>query len=248
MNLPQEVASCAICPRLCRDVCPVAVQAGRDDLVPSEKMRAVAALMGASAGLADGERLLACTDCGACTEHCLLKIPVAPWLDAGRQRWLEHESGQLPAAPPDDPPAIAIDADDVDETCYVLTTCGGQPEGCQNRLRLEDGARLVGSAVDERPPKSDPGAGRSSLAAAQRHQPPMGSTCCGQRLHQGVGGAGLRHAMARAMVADLPDGVTVLVSAPACAAHLAVVVGSRLDVRAVGTMGEDAALKGGGGQ
>ena len=29
------VIECVVCPRLCRDACPVAVHAARDDLVPS---------------------------------------------------------------------------------------------------------------------------------------------------------------------------------------------------------------------
>ncbi len=245
MSLPQEVASCAICPRLCRDVCPVAVHAGRDDLVPSEKMRAVAALMVAQAGVVDGERLMACTDCGACTEHCLLQIPVAPWLDAGRQRWLEHESGQLPPPPPSDPPAKPIMERELPEHTWLLTTCGGQPDGSRSRLRLTQGPRLPGATVDERPATFDPGADLADATLIQRHEPPMGSTCCGQRLHEGVGGEGLRQAMARAMVADLPDGATVVVSHPECAGHLAACTGERLRVRLL--TAPDASDPGGGG-
>ncbi len=244
MNLPQEVASCAICPRLCRDVCPVAVHAGRDDLVPSEKMRAVAGLMGAAAGVADGERLMACTDCGACTEHCLLQIPVASWLDAGRERWLAHEAGALPPPPPDDPLPPAIEADQIEPGTWLLTTCGGAPDGSRERLRLAEGPREVGSPCDERPAKCDPAAGLHAIDGLLRHKAPMGSTCCGQHLHPGVGGADLRGDMARAMVAGIPNGATVLVADGACAGHLAASVGERLHIV---RLDEDALKSNGGG-
>ena len=230
MNLPQEVSSCAICPRLCRDVCPVAVHAGRDDLVPSEKMRAVAALLGAAAGVVDGERLHACTDCGACTEHCLLQVPVAPWLDAARQRWLEHEQGDPPPRPPEDPAAATILPAEVPDDAWLLPTCGGAPDGCRDRLGLAQGQRHLGSPVAPRPAKADPSEQTPGLRG-QRHEPAMGSTCCGQRLHVGVGGADLRQRMARTMAQGLPDHALVVVSDAACAGHLAAAVGDRLQVR-----------------
>lgn len=236
MTLPQEVSSCAICPRLCRDVCPVAVHAGRDDLVPSEKMRAVAALLGAAAGVIDGERLSACTDCGACTEHCLLAIPVAPWLDAARQRWVEHEQGVLPPAPPEDPPAQTLGPEDVPEQAWLLRTCGGSPDGCRDRLGLEQGQRHLGSAVGPHPGRCDPAEAAPGVPG-RLHEPALGSTCCGQRLHMGVGGIELRRRMAVAMVEALPDQALVVVADAACAGHLAAAVGDRLQVRLLAAQG-----------
>ena len=230
MSLPQEVLSCAICPRLCRDVYPVAVHAGRDDLVPSEKMRAVAGLMGADAAEVDGERLAACTDCGACTDHCLLEIPVAPWLDAARQRWLEQGQGTLAPAPPADPAVVEIQHAEVPADAWLLPTCGGAPDGCRDRLRLDQGPRQVGSAVLERPAEVNPAAAFGD-GVGRRHDPAMGSTCCGQRLRVDVGGPELRQRMARAMVSGISDGATVVVADGPCAAHLAASVGDRLHVR-----------------
>ena len=75
---------CNLCLNLCRDVCPVSVHAGRDDLMPNEKTRAAAAALGVRAGPLSAELLDACTDCGACTEYCLLDVPVFDWLERGR--------------------------------------------------------------------------------------------------------------------------------------------------------------------
>ncbi|MBT3218991.1 MAG: hypothetical protein HN348_07865 [Proteobacteria bacterium] len=72
---------CALCPRLCRVVCPVATGTGREAATPS----AIATVL---FGWEKGEWTPAqaasvatlCTDCGACQEHCHLHTPLADHL------------------------------------------------------------------------------------------------------------------------------------------------------------------------
>lgn len=78
----EQLQVCRLCLSLCRDLCPVAVHAFRDDLLPNHKVRAAAvALQGGEASL---EQLDACTDCGACTEFCHFDVPVADFLAEAR--------------------------------------------------------------------------------------------------------------------------------------------------------------------
>lgn len=229
MSLPLEVKSCAVCPRLCRDVCPVGVHAWRDDLIPSEKMRAVASMMGEVGGVAALERLLACTDCRACTEHCLLAIPVAAWLDASRQRWAQEREEALPPHPEPAPelPVFVPGASIGPAGLFALATCAGAPDGCRAELQLDQGPEVTRTRPEVGARRDDPWPGLADLGA-RRHEPPMGSTCCGQRLRAGVGDPELADRMARAMVAGIPDGATVVVADGACGAHLQRAVGGRL--------------------
>ena len=73
-----DFTTCAYCPRLCRHVCPVAVATAREAATPS-------AMMTAALLVAEGHRDAAyareaaslCLDCGACSAHCKLHVPVA---------------------------------------------------------------------------------------------------------------------------------------------------------------------------
>ena len=78
----EQLKVCQLCLSLCRDVCPVAVHAYRDDLLPNHKVRAAAVVL--SGGEASVEQLDACTDCGACTDYCHFDVPVADFLARAR--------------------------------------------------------------------------------------------------------------------------------------------------------------------
>ncbi len=224
MRVAEQVANCTVCPRLCRDVCPVAVHAMRDDFVPSEKMRSVASSLGHSVGAVEPERLLACTDCGACTERCLLDIPVASLLDGALGRWQPVVGHELPQLDLSAPPIPNHEIGSEDEIVVVLQTCVGEP-----------GERVIGSPPDQAESEAigptRPAAGPRLTDGLERHVPADGSTCCGVRLRAGVGDAELRDRMARAMLAGVADGAVVLVAQPTCGAHLQRAIGDRLRVR-----------------
>ncbi len=227
MSLPKAVADCSVCPRLCRDVCPVAVHGFRDDFIPSEKMRSVAGALGHGAGLVDPQRLLACTDCGACTAYCLLSIPIAPWLDEARElTGVKQNSSPVQSCE-------TLDADALPADFIVLPVCScasaparerdetGAPKGSVEGV--DGGLRCV--------PKI--GSGHNDVPHPGVHLPVIGSTCCGQRLDASVGDSELRRRMARAMLSGIADGATVVVENPACAGHLQACADDRLRVVAI---------------
>lgn len=75
---PHLYTTCAFCPRLCRHVCPVAVATSREAATPSAMMTAAwlgeAGAQPLSLGLAAASL---CVDCGACTTHCKVHVPVS---------------------------------------------------------------------------------------------------------------------------------------------------------------------------
>jgi ferredoxin len=78
-----EFASCAFCPRLCRHVCPVAVGTALESATPTQMMTVAWLALGERVG-GGSEHAVAgtelCIDCGACTAHCKLHVPVAALL------------------------------------------------------------------------------------------------------------------------------------------------------------------------
>ena len=86
-----DFAICALCPRLCRHVCPVSVATGREAATPTAMMSIpLIATQLPKLSLA-GTSL--CMGCGACTRHCKSHQPVAERLSAWRA-----EHGALPMA------------------------------------------------------------------------------------------------------------------------------------------------------
>jgi hypothetical protein len=79
--------SCALCPRLCRHVCPVAWGTGREAATPTmlATMQVLAARGEVSSEVAYASASL-CTDCGACSEHCHNDNPLSDWLREARVR------------------------------------------------------------------------------------------------------------------------------------------------------------------
>lgn len=238
MTLPAAVADCSVCPRLCRDVCPVAVHAFRDDFIPSEKMRGVAAALGHAAGVADAQRLLACTDCGACSAYCLLSIPVAPWLAEARAR-LSIATQQVAAVAE----APQIERAMLPARAVMLPVC--LPSDPPAHHRDEAGAPRDTGGSSAAGLRCVPAIATSHDADAPTgvHVPALGSNCCGARLDPSVGDADLRDRMAAAMMAQLPDESLVVVHNPHCAAHLRRVAAGRVDVRSLAAS-EDSANRG----
>ncbi len=77
-NRRAEIETCAYCPRLCRAECPISQAEPRESLTPWGKMSSLLADEPAP------ELSWACTGCGACTELCLHKNPVAQVLIEAR--------------------------------------------------------------------------------------------------------------------------------------------------------------------
>lgn len=79
--------SCALCPRLCRHVCPVAWGTGREAATPT--MLATMQVLAARGEVSKEEAYASaslCTDCGACAEHCHIGNPLSDWLREARVR------------------------------------------------------------------------------------------------------------------------------------------------------------------
>ncbi|MCA9568245.1 MAG: hypothetical protein KC656_10395 [Myxococcales bacterium] len=137
--------TCRVCPRLCRDGCPVATGSAREAAVPTW---IATCLHGWEAGSVSAEdaaqSATLCTDCGACQDHCHLHRPLPELLRDARRRLLP--------APPIAPLApvvgsarvVAVCADDRD-LVGVLEARLGQPVA---RLRTED---ALGVAAVEHP-------------------------------------------------------------------------------------------------
>lgn len=93
-----DVDTCALCPKLCRHVCPVAVATGREAATPSAIFAEVLV-----ADLHPGEPHVAeqalglCTRCGACSNFCGVDQPVPRMLEEARAR---HQPPLSPWSPP----------------------------------------------------------------------------------------------------------------------------------------------------
>jgi ferredoxin len=90
-----EVEHCALCPRLCRHACPVAVATGREAATPT----AIATILlrwtrGSAPDALAAAAATLCTDCGACEDACGIDRPVVAQLQAAR-------AAVLPAAHPE---------------------------------------------------------------------------------------------------------------------------------------------------
>lgn len=95
MNVAIE--TCALCPRLCRHSCPVAVGTGLESTTPT----AIMALLVHPQQQPELSRAAVdlCTQCGACEDHCGLDQPV-------RSLLAEARAALHPPLPPWNPPII----------------------------------------------------------------------------------------------------------------------------------------------
>ena len=92
---PSALESCVYCPKLCRDVCPVAVGSAREAATPTAMMTAPWSVAHGFLSPKEGLRAAAlCTSCGACTTACKLDRPVAELL---REARAEFGPAQAPA-------------------------------------------------------------------------------------------------------------------------------------------------------
>jgi len=199
---------CSLCLNLCMDVCPVAVHSGRSDLMPNVKMRSAAAVLEIRPGEPALPLLDACTDCGACTAHCVLGVDVSAWLEKARDELRQQEGVPAAVARVAPQPLVAIAPSDVPSDALALALCTECPDPAER------------------------------LPGIRRLDVPLGSACCGARLPalEGAGEdlADLHRAMGRGMLSEAPDGATVVVTDAGCAAHLAAAVEGRVRVILLG--------------
>ncbi len=87
-NTPQAtVDTCALCPRLCRHVCPVAVGTGLESATPTAILTSIMmAKRNPSAQNHAAETIDLCTRCGHCQDFCGVDQPVVALLDAARSQ------------------------------------------------------------------------------------------------------------------------------------------------------------------
>jgi ferredoxin len=80
-----DLGTCALCPRLCRPACPVAMGSAREASVPSVIASALRAWSrGELPAEVAREAATLCVDCGACTDHCYLHQPLPEAIRAAR--------------------------------------------------------------------------------------------------------------------------------------------------------------------
>lgn len=83
-----ELETCALCPRLCRTVCPVVSGVGREAAVPTLIAAAVYAVdTGQQPDDLAKAALGLCVDCGACEEYCHIGQPLPALLREARLRF-----------------------------------------------------------------------------------------------------------------------------------------------------------------
>ncbi len=132
--MSHPVSTCALCPRLCRPVCPVAVGSGREAAVPT----AIASVLWDHARGRVSDALAAsaaslCVDCGACRSFCQLDAPFPDHLRGARVAL----AGALPHAVPSPEPLRALEGSGV--TCVIETD--GRPFGDALSQRLQRSVR-----------------------------------------------------------------------------------------------------------
>ncbi len=93
--------TCALCPRLCRSVCPVATGSHREAAVPAQ----IAGVLreweaGRMPAEVAAEAATLCVDCGACQAECHLDLPLPAAIRDARAR-LIHPGGVEPLSPPE---------------------------------------------------------------------------------------------------------------------------------------------------
>src|SRR5262245_7433730 len=91
-TIEESFGLCTYCPSLCRHACPVATAEASDTVSPWGLM-SLAGHVRAGKVAADADimhTLGACNGCGACTEACMLHVPVMEALVAMRQQALEE--------------------------------------------------------------------------------------------------------------------------------------------------------------
>ena len=129
-------STCALCPRLCRNACPVATGTGREAATPAVIAGAVLEYQRGRMSEQDVITHIAlCTDCGGCQDHCHLHQPLPEALRELR--------GVLMARPPVEPlrrveggaRIVAIEADER-PFAAALAEVLGQPVA---RLVTRDG-------------------------------------------------------------------------------------------------------------
>ena len=136
--------SCALCPRLCRHVCPVAWGTGREAATPTmlATMQVLAARNLVSKEEADASASL-CTDCGACAEHCHNGNPLSDWLREARVR--DHVAEDFPAVAGEGP--VLLITSDQREVAGALAR---RLERGVATLFLPDGVGLEGLSKKKR--------------------------------------------------------------------------------------------------
>lgn len=81
--------TCTLCPRLCRDGCPVATGSAREATVPGWIANTLREWeLGRLPDSAAIEAATACVDCGGCRDHCHLHVPLPEYLRTVRAKLL----------------------------------------------------------------------------------------------------------------------------------------------------------------
>jgi ferredoxin len=82
--------TCSLCPRLCRDACPVATGSAREATVPAWIGATLREWeLGRLPDSAALEAATACVDCGGCRDHCHLHVPLPEYLRTVRAALVE---------------------------------------------------------------------------------------------------------------------------------------------------------------
>lgn len=137
MNHPSaEAEACALCPRLCRHVCPVASRGAVEAATPTAIAGAIVDhARGLLAPAVLGEALDLCVDCGACATFCHLGRPFPDIVRAARGALTAvHPTSVLPPLVSDGE-LLAIEADERSWSAALSARIGARV----HTLRTDDG-------------------------------------------------------------------------------------------------------------
>ena len=210
----RRIDLCVYCPKLCRHVCPVAVEEGAETSTPWALMSLLGLVRdGLETPSAEwGAALAHCTSCGRCQRACLHENDVTlPILDGRRLAW---EAGVAPPEARAVVEGFAAHAARVAARLEELAPAGAPGTvayfpGCAAALGTpEDVPRTL--AVLER-------LGADDVTLVGRGEPAL--ACCGDPLRSaGAAAAFAEHG--RALAARLAGHRLVITGDPACAAAL----------------------------
>jgi hypothetical protein len=172
--------TCSLCPRLCRDGCPVATGSAREATVPAWIASTLREWeLGRLDDNAAIEAATACVDCGGCRDHCHLHVPLPEYLRTVRAKLV---------APPPIAPLAPIEG----EGAWVAVETDDRPLAALL-------ARKLGLAVRRWPTVDRLGADATESAVWAQHAPRIRAAVGASSVVVADGGAA--HALGAAGVA-----------------------------------------------
>jgi Fe-S oxidoreductase len=163
-----DVELCALCPQLCRHVCPVAVGTGREAATPTAIATTLLEWIRGESGALAAQAATLCTDCGACEAACGIDRPVITQLRAARVALLPSAKPQPITPVQGGASMVAIECDDRAWADALASHLGHGVAHMQTRDHLGQSAIATGALPPEHiAALRDQLGGRTAVAACQ---------------------------------------------------------------------------------